>query len=253
MRDNFNANPSAEAALVARLKQGDDQAWSDLIQEYDTRLRAYLSQQLPDIETVEDVISAIMLAIVRAIGTFDGKVSLATFIFALANRKVSEFYQRRIQSLNLALEWPWQELAPRDSGSISLFAELPEMTQYVLILRYQVGLGIDEIAEILGRNYKATESLLSRARRQWEQIQAVHSSPASFSIQKPSSTQLFHSPIQMLVQQQRSCLALGLQHEAQLFAHSIQLLEGLFDNILPTPAEAKGLTNPRWPPLDLSA
>ena len=31
-------------------------------------------------------------------------------------------------------------------------------------MRYPVGLGVDEIADTLGQSYKATESLLSRAR-----------------------------------------------------------------------------------------
>lgn len=34
----------------------------------------------------------------------------------------------------------------------------------VLLMRYHVGLGVDEIAKVLGVSYKSTESLLSRAR-----------------------------------------------------------------------------------------
>ena len=45
--------------------------------------------------------------------------------------------------------------------------ELPEQAQQILLLRYHVGLSVAEIAEVLGRSYKATESLLSRVRRQF--------------------------------------------------------------------------------------
>jgi DNA-directed RNA polymerase specialized sigma24 family protein len=43
---------------------------------------------------------------------------------------------------------------------------LPEISRQVLLLRYHVGLSVSEIAEIIERSYKGTESLLSRARSQ---------------------------------------------------------------------------------------
>ena len=43
---------------------------------------------------------------------------------------------------------------------------LPEISRQVLLLRYQVGLSVSEIAEVIDRSYKGTESLLSRARTQ---------------------------------------------------------------------------------------
>ena len=33
----------------------------------------------------------------------------------------------------------------------------------VLLMRYHVGLGVEEIAKVLGQSYKSTESLLSRS------------------------------------------------------------------------------------------
>ena len=43
-------------------------------------------------------------------------------------------------------------------------ASLPENTRQALLLRYREGFSVGEVAQILGRSYKATESLLSRAR-----------------------------------------------------------------------------------------
>jgi RNA polymerase sigma-70 factor (ECF subfamily) len=47
---------------------------------------------------------------------------------------------------------------------------LPEIYREALLLRYYFGFGVDEIAVIIGRTYKATESVLSRGRRQLRQI-----------------------------------------------------------------------------------
>ena len=44
--------------------------------------------------------------------------------------------------------------------------QLPESAKQVLLLRYYVGLNVGEIAQVIDRSYKGTESLLSRARQQ---------------------------------------------------------------------------------------
>lgn len=41
--------------------------------------------------------------------------------------------------------------------------------RWVLLLRYREGLSVSEVAETMKRTYKATESLLSRARATFKQ------------------------------------------------------------------------------------
>ena len=41
---------------------------------------------------------------------------------------------------------------------------LPVQTRQALLLRYREGMNVNEVAQILGRSYKATESLLTRGR-----------------------------------------------------------------------------------------
>ena len=55
----------------------------------------------------------------------------------------------------------------RDAADLEeVLDELPEISKQVLLLRYQVGLSVSEIAEVIERSYKGTESFLSRARGQ---------------------------------------------------------------------------------------
>jgi RNA polymerase sigma-70 factor (ECF subfamily) len=113
---------------------------------------------------VEDVLSETMLAAVRSIPTFDGNVTLTTYLFALANRKIADFWRRQQTTTELP-----ETLM--DAGLNSESMEFQEVLQrlrpnylQVLLMRYHVGLGVDEIAKVLGVSYKSTESLLSRAR-----------------------------------------------------------------------------------------
>jgi RNA polymerase sigma factor (sigma-70 family) len=154
----------SEAELLRQLKSGDEQAWTLVTREYGTRLYNYLRHRLPGEEDVEDVLGETLAAAVRAIPKFDGNVTLTTFLFSLANRKIADFYRR---------QQPTSELPETlmDAGLTSDSMEFQEILKglrpahlQVLLMRYHVGLGVDEIAKVLGQSYKSTESLLSRAR-----------------------------------------------------------------------------------------
>ena len=164
--DGGTAVAESEAELLRRLQQGENDAWTELCTLYSPRLYQYLRHNLPTAQDTEDALSETLLAAVRALRTFDGKVTLATFLYALAYRKVADFWrrQRAIGELHEGLA------APAVSGDAGEFAAaldtLPEAARQVLLLRYHVGLSVGEVAEVIERSYKGTESLLSRARAQ---------------------------------------------------------------------------------------
>lgn len=162
--ESNEAKMRSEAELLRRLKSQDEQAWAIVASEYGGKLYSYLRHRLPSPQDIEDVLSETMLAAVRSIPTFDGKVTLTTYLFALANRKIADFWRRQQTTSELP-----ETLM--DAGLSSESMEFQEVLQrlrpnhlQVLLMRYHVGLGVDEIAKVLGVSYKSTESLLSRAR-----------------------------------------------------------------------------------------
>ncbi len=158
-----------DAALLRKLQAGDEMAWVQLTREYSPRLYAYLRRNLPSAVDAEDALSETLLAAVRALPSFDGGVSLSAFLYSLAYRKMADFWRRRHETAPL-LESVAASKAEGASGEHAEFEELldtlPEISRQVLLLRYQVGLSVSEIAEVIERSYKGTESLLSRARSQ---------------------------------------------------------------------------------------
>jgi RNA polymerase sigma-70 factor (ECF subfamily) len=159
---------SQEAAFLRRLQEGDDVAWSKFIDEWNPRLYSYLKYNLRNSDEIEDVLGETLLAVVQAIRNFDGNVTLSTFVYSIAYRKVADYWRRFRVSYELT---EWIAVSGPQDTSIEVYealAGLPEQSQQALLLRYYVGLSVAEIASILGRSYKATESLLSRVRRQFE-------------------------------------------------------------------------------------
>ena len=57
--------------------------------------------------------------------------------------------------------------APPTGTDLDFYGALntvPEPARQALLLRYRDGMGVEEVAKVIGRTYKATESLLSRGR-----------------------------------------------------------------------------------------
>jgi RNA polymerase sigma-70 factor (ECF subfamily) len=164
---------AADLLLLRRLQAGNEAAWVQLTHDYSPRLYAYLRHNLPSAVDAEDALGETLLAAVRALPSFDGRVSLAAFLYSLAYRKMADFWRRRHATAPL-LENVVADKRDMASDEHAVFEEaldaLPEASRQVLLLRYQVGLSVTEIAEVIDRSYKGTESLLSRARSQLREV-----------------------------------------------------------------------------------
>lgn len=169
-------SPDGDDEFLRRLQQGDNRAWEQLTKELVPLLYNYLRHNLPTAEDVEDVLSETMVAAVRALSSFDGKVTIRTFIYSLARRKVADFWRGHQETSEL------KDSVPSKANPVPLHLDLedalrrlPDEYRQALLLRHEAGFSVTEIADIFGRTYKATESLLSRARaRLLQELDAGH-------------------------------------------------------------------------------
>ena len=159
-RDNY-------AAYLRRLQTGDNAAWELFVSEWSPYLYNYVSANLRGSDEVQDVLGDILLGVVEGIRSFDGNAALSTFVYSIAYRKVVDYWRRTRTTFELPEELSTED--PSRSYEIYEILEgLPEPAKQALILRYYVGLSVSEVASVLGRSYKATESLLSRVRHQFQ-------------------------------------------------------------------------------------
>ena len=161
-----------DAELLHLLQSGSNDTWSTVILEYSPRLYSYLRRNVPTELDAEDLLSETFVAAVHAVHNFDGRVAFSTLLYSIAYRKVADFWRRSAPTVSLDSEEEHGALARLDPDLLerlefeSVLAALPEVSRQALLLRYHVGLGVGEIAAILQRTYKGTESVLSRARAQ---------------------------------------------------------------------------------------
>lgn len=158
-----------EREALEALQEGNEAAWALFTDEWTPRLLGYLQSRLPSTSDAEDVLSEILVALVRAIRTFDGNVTLATLCYSIANRKVAEFWRRHQSTSDSSGSEEFDAPNRSDVSPFEVLTSLPQPLPQALLLRYAMGLSIAEIAQVFRRSYKATESLLRRARTQFAQ------------------------------------------------------------------------------------
>ena len=161
-----------EADFLHRLQARDQVAWLQLVEQWEQPLYNYIrGNNIRSPQDVEDILLETWGAAPRAIDNFDGQnATLKTFLFSLARRKVADYWRKH----NPTDELPETLAAPNTGGADAglelqeALANLRENERQVLVLRYLEGFNVTEIAEVMGRTYKGTESLLSRARKRLE-------------------------------------------------------------------------------------
>ena len=153
-------------ALLQRLQAGDEAAWSEFVAAESPRLFRYLRHNLPTAADAEDALSETMLAAVRALPSFDGGVPTTAFLYAIAYRKMADFWRKRSATVELLDTVPAATVNDVSAEFVDALDSLPEQLRQALLLRYHVGLSVSEVAEVMDRSYKGAESLLSRGRTQ---------------------------------------------------------------------------------------
>jgi len=187
--------PNAEAALVAELRAGSEQAFAELIARYHQPLYSLIARSLQDPADASDITQEVFIKVFRNIGSFHGDASLRTWLYRIALHEASN--QRRWWSRHkrqeIAMEAPCNSRfdGSNDGETHSLGASLPdcgcspydhavqeeahhrveaalrqvpEAFRTVVVLREIEGFTYEEIADILQVNLGTVKSRLTRGR-----------------------------------------------------------------------------------------
>ena len=189
-----------DAALVAALKAGSEEAFGILIAQYSRPLYSLIARSLHDPADAADITQEVFIKVFRSIGSFHGDASLRTWLYRIALREASN--QRRWWSRHkrqeITIDAPGDSTeGERSDDGMSLsgllmdgsgspydhaaqaemklrvevaLQQLPEAFRTVVILREMEGFGYDEIAEILDVPAGTVKSRLTRGRAALKQI-----------------------------------------------------------------------------------
>ena len=181
-----SAVQSAERALVARVRRGDELAWELVVRRFAPRLLAVARRMLGNEDEACDALQASFLSAFRSIDSFTGDSQLSTWLHRIVvNASLMRLRTRRrraedpIDDLLPRFQddghfaeppaaWRSEELLEREETRVMVrrsIERLPERHREVLWLRDIEELDTTEVADMLGITSNAVKVRLHRARQ----------------------------------------------------------------------------------------
>ena len=168
------AHPTDLKAIV-----GDDGVFRGWYERNAPRVYAYLMSRCGSQAVAEELLQAVFVEVIRKPSTFDGRADPVPWLIGVARHQLARHYRKREQSERWWSRDQVRPIEPHSEGPEFRAAEvsldirralesLPAMQQAALVFRFLDGLSVREVAAHLGRSEDATESLLRRARGQFE-------------------------------------------------------------------------------------
>lgn len=161
-----------DAALLARARAGDVDAFAVVVRRYERRVRSVLARLLDDERDVEEATQDAFVQAWRSLGRFRGEAAPFTWLYRIAvNQALMRLRRRRPRTAALDEAAERDLAAPDRVGDAELRAfllarvrELPIEQRVPLVLRDLQGLSNAEVAEVLELSVAAVKSRIHRAR-----------------------------------------------------------------------------------------
>jgi RNA polymerase sigma-70 factor (ECF subfamily) len=189
-----------EAALVAALKAGSEEAFALLIAQFSQPLYTLIARSLQDPADAADITQEVFIKVFRSIRSFHGESSLRTWMYRIALHEASNQrrWWKRHKKQELTIDTPIG-MGETDDGDDALclgatladgnvsplqqaehselkarvedaLRKLPEAFRTVVVLREMEGFSYEEIAEIVQVPAGTVKSRLTRGRAALKEI-----------------------------------------------------------------------------------
>lgn len=170
---------------MARIKEGDMEAFRELIEAHQYRVVAAVTKMLGDQAEAEDIAQQVFVRVWKSAARYEPTAKFTTWLFKITRNLVLNELRRRKRHFTNSIDeqrdnedHPAVQLA--DSGTKApdtamlddemqaaiqrAIDELPEVQRLAIILRRYDEFSYEEIAEIMGLSVPAVKSVLFRAR-----------------------------------------------------------------------------------------
>ena len=169
----------ADSTLIEQILNRNRRALHVFYHTYAPKLARRIQTKIANPTDAEEVLQDTLFAFLEAIRDYTGRSSVETFLFAICNHKIIDYYRRKkilhtvfsttpnleaLVSPILNPEEVFDATLAKEKIRTVLSSMIPQYTQ-VLKLRYFEDLSVVEIAQRLATTLKSVESQLFRARK----------------------------------------------------------------------------------------
>lgn len=168
-------DPSTEMPLLTRLQSGDQDAVTEIYEQFFAPLYQYVRLKVGDRAAAQDIVSEVFVRLIESAGKRSApRENLRAWLFTVARNEVYRLYGRP-RPLSLSDLEEWMPAPPESNPEVRLgdmvhlervrhaLRMLATDHQEVLILRFGQRLSLQETADLLGKSVSAVKSLQFRA------------------------------------------------------------------------------------------
>lgn len=170
------------ADILKRIIDGNPQSTRDFYLQFSQKILSYLKKRLPHEEDAQEIMQDVFLDAIDSLYYLQRQTSVQSWLYSIAHNKVVDYYRKRkIKSIVLSAipvlqiaaeeihqpEFQFEKDKIRDKIE-KAFASISTRYQEILIMRYENNIPIKQLAVDLHLSFKATESLLFRARQDFK-------------------------------------------------------------------------------------
>jgi RNA polymerase sigma-70 factor (ECF subfamily) len=175
----MNAMESEPSAIARALRRRDPDLLDHLIEQYQHRLLRYLVYLAGNRELAEDLFQETWIRVLERGHQYDGKHEFSTWLYAVARNLTIDYLRKKSPlSLDGLMEdeehapvepadtrpLAWEVVQQREQAERigAVLVSIPAECRETLVLRFQEGLALDEIARVTGAPLGTVKSRLYR-------------------------------------------------------------------------------------------
>jgi RNA polymerase sigma-70 factor, ECF subfamily len=175
---------ATDDALLARLRDGDPDAFNRIYRAHVAAVYRRLTRVLGPVPERDDLTQDVFLALYRALPQFRGEAKLTTLIHRIALNKAFEYLRRQSRRRAVALDdfddvlemttSPEERVRARESLAIvfACLARIKPKKRIALLLRVVDGLSFEEIGELVDATPEAVAKRVQHGQRELDQLMA---------------------------------------------------------------------------------
>ncbi|HRX83326.1 MAG TPA: RNA polymerase sigma factor, partial [Pirellulaceae bacterium] len=88
------ATSDTDRIIVERIRNGDSDAWGDLISRYEGRLLAFVESRIGRRAVSEDIVQEAFVGFLNSLPNFDGRRPLESYLFSICAYKLTDHMRR---------------------------------------------------------------------------------------------------------------------------------------------------------------
>lgn len=166
---------SREVQLIARIVEGDLQAFDALYRIFFPRLKRFLDRMTRSATLIEEIVNDTMLVVWQKAATYNGSCKVSTWIFSIAYRKGL----KAIRNVDDAVDIDFDQISAETNGQPDhefnrrqrqqcigrALDALPMEQRTVVNLTYYHGMGYQEIADTMDCPVNTVKTRMFHARK----------------------------------------------------------------------------------------